>query len=52
MNKYFLHVKFLDEISLNSGYPKMEEFWIAADNYEQAIEDFKEQYQNRKFEII
>jgi hypothetical protein len=54
MNKYIyiLLVKFLDEISLDSGYHKIEEFFLEADTYEQAVQDFKEKYKNRKFEII
>lgn len=52
MNKYILLVKFLDEISLDSGYPKIEEIFVEADTYEQAVQDFKEECKNRKFEII
>ena len=46
MNKYILLVKFLDEISLDSGYPKTEEISVEADTYEQAVQDFKEEYKN------
>lgn len=52
MNKYILLVKFLDEINLDSGYPKIEEIFVEGDTYEQAVQDFKEEYKNRKFEII